>query len=290
MTAAFLTHRLAEGVRVAGALASVAGIALALAAIHTAARPNRAHAQTADFEARAATLRAAATASGWTREDVVDGGRIDERWCPAPGPCAAGVSEPTPDVLVITHWGLSRSITHRRTAANGWRVTGSLAWWEGNPPTFTFHFERGADELDVAWELHSPPLPDGGYFSPLADDVGSDFHAWMVRELGALQASPSSFRERVLRRSATLRAALPAGVATASVCDDARRPGRFVCVPSEAGHAMMDTCVRRGLTRAERAAFRAQADAELDARDAIVRAHATELYAALLEVLGAPPR
>ena len=246
----------------------------------------RAEAQTADFEARAAAMRSLAVESGWAREDVVDGIRTDERWCPPPGPCAPGTSTPGADVLVITHYGLSRAIEHRRTAPSGWRVTASLGWWEESPPTFALRFERGADVLVIGWELHSPALSDGTTLAPLADDVGGDFHAWLRRELLVYLESPASLRDRVLERSRALRAHVRAHVGSLSVCDDPHAPDRFVCTPLPEGHAMMDTCMRRTLTEEERAAYLAETDALLDPRDAIVRAHATELHEALRAVFG----
>lgn len=267
-------------------LASLASIVAVVSAV-----PGLAAAQSMDFEARGAALRELASASGWVREDVMDASRVEERWCPPPGPCATDASAPGPDVLVITRWGVSRSIAHRRTAPSGWRVTVSLGWWEASPPTFDLRFERGPSVLHIGWELHSPELSDGTYLSPPADDVAGDFHGWLRHELLAYLESGASLRDRVVRRSESLRAHVHRHAASLSVCDDARDPGRFACVPMAgaggmSGHAMIDTCVHRRLTEAEQAAFIAQADAELDARNAIARAHAAELHEALLGAFG----
>lgn len=251
--------------------------------------PALAAAQTDEFEARVAVLSDAATARGWIHE--APAGDTEEHWCPPPGPCAATAAGPGSDLLVVTRTGLSRTIAHRLTAPSGWRVTVSLGWWQENPPTFDLRFERGDDVLHVGWELHSPALSDGTYISRTGDDVGDDFHAWLRRELSAYVESAASFRERVVRRSDELRAHLRLHARSLGVCDDPHDPGRFVCTPMEtggglSGHAMMDTCVHRRLTEEEAVAFLAQAEAELDLRSAIARAHATELHAALVLAFG----
>lgn len=243
-------------------------------------------AQPSHFERYVVPMRARAVADGWAREEVVDGPRTDERWCPPPGPCS---TDPSHDLFVVTTWGLSRSVEHRRTSADGWRVTASLGFWESNPPTFTLRFERGADVLEIAWELHSPPLSDGTYVSRTGGEDSGDFDAWLAAELPAYLVSADALRERVLLRSATMRAHLRLHAPSLSVCDDPDDPGRFTCVPTSGGHAMMDGCLRRTLTTAEVAAFLATAEAELDARDAIIRAHAPQLYVGLVALFRPTP-
>lgn len=72
-----------------------------------------------------------------------------------------------------------------------------------------------------------------------------------------------------------------------TVCPDPDDPGRFACGPmgDGEGHAMYDTCVRRGLTDEETVQTRVRLRAELEAQRALLKREVEPIHAAVVAAL-----
>lgn len=218
----------------------------------------------------AASLRASSRARGLVSEAHATSPEVDERWCAPPGGCAGDV-----DRIELHESGASRWVVVHQRTSDGFHAEISLSFWEAALPTFSFTFTRGEETITIGWETPSPPLPDGSYVGHTGDDAPTLGHdAWMAAELAAYVASPESFRDRALLRTAELRALVRAHIADYTTCDTPSAPGRFEEREGPSGaHGIFDTCVHRSLTSVERSEYLARLQAELGARDRLVRRH-----------------
>ncbi|HEY8426911.1 MAG TPA: hypothetical protein VIL20_00990 [Sandaracinaceae bacterium] len=202
----------------------------------------------------------------------------EERFCAGP-PCPSAHERSDRELVVI-----APDLLFVRGRHAGWMVEIAIG---RTIPTFHFRFVRGEDAVEIGW-AHRFEVPDGA-LAVTGEDAGADLDAWLRAELAAYLRSPASFRERALRRSRELRARARAAIGSLTVCDAPADPARFVCAPEADGsRALLDTCPRRPLGDAERAALLARLDRERAAHEARAVRHAARWHAALVRLLALP--
>ena len=253
------------------------------------AAPGVVHAQDASI-AGLDELRARAAARGWGRSELASPGGPVEAWCASP-PCSDSVDRyelsVVDGVLVMVRVILA-------DAGDGFSLDGA---WQSSG-SFGFRFARGADAIDLTWQLtYEPPGLTVGFSAGRTDDVVSldpddgahAFALWIARELSRRLVSATSLRDSELAARASLRANVARGIASAGTIREGTLADCWEERSTPQGTGIFDTCTMRMATPEEQRSVLATLDASLARQRALLRRHYRAFHRVLVETLATRP-
>lgn len=194
----------------------------------------------------------------------------------------------TATLLLLSLPSLASAQEPRTGHAGDFRVD---VWTGGMNGSFTFQFTRGAEQLQIGWDVSFQHGQQNLTVPLLDEQMRLGFDAWMRSELAAYLRSPESFRDHALLRLAQLRRTVEtvARRNQLAVCDHPNDPDRFQYVATADGEGAFDTCVHRAMNDAEKAELLAALHADLAHRERLVRQNYRAWYAAVRALVPSAP-